>query len=235
MRRPFLTCRWSDLCILTYAVPPELLARHVPPGLTLETRDGSAFVSLVAFDFHDTRVWGVAWPGYRHFPELNLRTYVRHGPRRGVVFLREFVGPRLVAWVARTFYGENYAVAPVHSRRRDEPDHLTVERRLTRAGRTHVIAVTGGKPALVPPAASADSFFTELRWGYGTDRRGRATRFEVRHPAWAVYPVRRSEVALDWGRLYGPEWAFLPGQAPCSAVLAAGSPVVVYPRGRVDG
>src|SRR5213075_3299402 len=73
----------------------DLLERRLPPGLELDTRDGRAFASLVAFDFLDTRVLGVPWPGYRDFTELNLRFYVHRGLERGVVFVREFVPHRL--------------------------------------------------------------------------------------------------------------------------------------------
>src|ERR1700724_1878896 len=107
MARAFLTARWSNLFLATYAVPPALLEKRLPPGLHLDTRDGNAFVSLVAFEFLDTRVLGVPWPGYRNFPELNLRYYVRRGPERGVVFLREFVGLHLVSWIARNVFNEN--------------------------------------------------------------------------------------------------------------------------------
>src|SRR5215468_781631 len=96
--RPFLTARWTNLFLATYAVPDDLLRPHLPPGLELDRRDGRAFASLVAFDFLDTRVLGVPWPGYRNFPEVNLRFYVRHGEQRGVVFVREFVPLRLVAF-----------------------------------------------------------------------------------------------------------------------------------------
>src|SRR4051812_21154653 len=48
--RPFLTARWSNLFLATYPVPDELLSPRLPPGLDLDRRDGSAFVSLVAFD-----------------------------------------------------------------------------------------------------------------------------------------------------------------------------------------
>src|SRR5688572_29057707 len=113
MPRPFLTARWTDLFLATYAVPPALLEPRLPPGLALDTRDGQAFVSLVAFQFLDTRVLGIPWPGYRHFAELNLRFYVRQGTERGVVFLREFVPQRFVAWVARWVYNEPYLAAPL--------------------------------------------------------------------------------------------------------------------------
>ncbi|HEX4590209.1 MAG TPA: DUF2071 domain-containing protein, partial [Gemmataceae bacterium] len=77
--RPFLTARWTNLFVANYPVPDRLLAPRLPPGLTLDRWEGSAYVSLVAFDFRDTRVLGIPWPGYRHFPEVNLRFYVRRG------------------------------------------------------------------------------------------------------------------------------------------------------------
>ena len=87
----FLTARWTNLCLLNYAVPPSALEPHLPRGLSLDTHEGEAFISLVAFDFLDTRVLGIPWPGYRNFPEINLRFYARQGDRRGVVFIREWV------------------------------------------------------------------------------------------------------------------------------------------------
>src|SRR5262249_41736617 len=108
MPRPFLTACWSNLFLATYAVPPPLLERRLPPGLQLDLRDGKAFVSLVAFDFFDTKVLGVPWPGYRDFAELNLRFYVHQDGHRGVMFIREFVPQRLVALLARLLYNEPY-------------------------------------------------------------------------------------------------------------------------------
>jgi hypothetical protein len=69
MPRPILTAPWNNVFLATYAVPPPLLEPRLPPGLTLDGRDGHAFVSLVAFEFLDTRVLGVPWPGHRNFTE----------------------------------------------------------------------------------------------------------------------------------------------------------------------
>jgi len=213
-------------------VPPALLESRLPAGLELDTRDGQAFVSLVGFDFLDTRVFGIPWPGYRNFAELNLRFYVRQGDERGVVFLREFVPQRLVAFLARTFYNEPYFAAPLVSALHEEADGLTIEHRLTWAGRTHTIAVTGTFPAQQPAAASMEHFFKEHRWGYGVSRRGECIRYEVHHPLWEVYPVRSYRVDLDWAKVYGPEWQCLDGQAPCSVVFALGSAIAVYPKAK---
>ena len=227
MKHPFLTARWENLALLTYVVPPEALRPHLPPGLDLDTRDGHAFVSLVGFDFLDTRVMGVPWPGFRDFPEINLRFYVRHGDERGVVFIRELVPQRLVAFAARTLYNEPYTATPMQSLRDETPDRLTMTYRFDWQGRPQTFRVTGEKPAETPPPESAEHFFKEHRWGFGTTRSGQTVRYEVTHPVWPTYRVSSFDFDLDWARVYGPAWAFLQDAEPSSVVLATGSPVAV--------
>lgn len=229
MSAPFLTATWSNLFLATYAVPPSLLAPRLPPGLALDLRDGDAFVSLVAFEFRDTRVRGIAWPGYRDFAELNLRFYVRDGADRGVVFVRELVPQRLVAWLARTLYHEPYRAAPFVATRDDAPGRHAMIYTLDWGGRRHRIAVSAEPTSSLPAADSLEHFFKEHRWGFGTTRRGRTQRYEVDHPVWDTHPVRSYSIELDWARVYGPEWAFLADAEPRSVVLAAGSPVSVWP------
>lgn len=233
MARPFLTARWSNLFLATYAVPPELLTPRLPPGLELDQRDGQVFVSLVAFDFLDTRVLGIPWPGFRNFAELNLRFYVRRGSERGVVFIREFVPHRLVAWIARTVYNEPYLAAPLHSQVTEDTSSITVEHRLTWGRKTQLIRATGRKPGIRPPDDSVEHFFKEHTWGYGVSRRGETIRYAVHHPVWDIYPVQSYRLDVDFGQVYGPEWHWLALATPYSTVLAAGSTVAVYPQGRL--
>lgn len=230
MASPFLTARWTHLFLATYAVPPGLLRPRLPPGLDLELREGQAFVSLVAFQFADTCVLGVPWPGYRNFAELNLRSYVQRNGERGVIFFREYVPRRLVAWIARLVYNEPYRVAPFSGVIRDEAAAVTAEYRLTHGAREHVLSVTGSKPATVPNEVNIEHFFKEQRWGYGRSRTGRLLRYDVEHPVWEVYPVTDYRVELDWDSVYGPEWAFLQKASPYSTVFALGSEVQVYPK-----
>lgn len=230
MSGPFLTATWSNLFLATYAVPPALLEPRLPPGLALDLRDGNAFVSLVAFEFLDTRVRGVAWPGYRDFAELNLRFYVRAGDERGVVFIREVVPQRLVAWLARALYNEPYRAAPFVARRDDAPGRHAMIYDLTWGGAPQRISVSADPSTHRPPDDSVEHFFKEHRWGFGVTRRGRTLRYEVDHPPWDVHPVGSYSIELDFGAVYGPEWAFLGEAQPCSTVLAVGSPVTVWPK-----
>jgi uncharacterized protein YqjF (DUF2071 family) len=230
MPRPFLTAHWANLFLANYAVPASLLEPRLPPGLALDTRDGSAYVSLVAFQFLDTRVLGVPWPGYRQFPELNLRFYVHDGQKRGVVFVREFVPHRLTAWIARVLYNEPYLFAPMTAKIDDGAGEVRAEYRIRQSGRWNTISVAGARPAVVPREDSVEHFFKEERFGFGTTRKGDLLRYEVAHPVWSVYPVRDYRVDLDWGGVYGADWQFLERQQPQSTVFAVGSAITVSPK-----
>ncbi|HEY7328095.1 MAG TPA: DUF2071 domain-containing protein [Gemmataceae bacterium] len=231
MRRPFLTAEWRNLFLATYAVPPSLLRARLPVGLELDTRDGEAFVSLVAFQFIHTRVLGVPWPGYRNFPELNLRYYVRHGDDRGVVFVREIVSPRLVAWMARITYNESYRIAPLTSHCQEDEEERSLEYRLMWADREQLLRVSGRKSSYLPGPASDEHFFKELRWGFGRTRRGQTLRYEVAHPPWQVFPVQAYHIEIDWASVYGPQWKFLNKATPLSTIFADGSAIALYSKG----
>ncbi len=82
-RTPFLTAEWRDLLILNYEVAPEVLAPFIPRHTMLDLFEGRALVSLVGFNFLDTRVRGLAIPGHRNFEELNFRFYIITPDPRG--------------------------------------------------------------------------------------------------------------------------------------------------------
>ncbi|MFT3924132.1 MAG: DUF2071 domain-containing protein [Myxococcales bacterium] len=226
-RWSFLTAEWRHLCLVNYAVDPARLEPFLPPGLSLDVVDGEAFVSLVAFDFLHTRVLGVSWPGYRSFPEINLRFYVREGDRRGVCFIREFVPKRLVAWLARSLYNEPYAAVPMRSSVRLSDDVWHVEHVLQARGRTQRLALSARNVETIPAESSQAHFFKEHSWGYGRSRSGELTRYEVRHEVWAVYQLQRWQLDWEFGAVYGPDWADLARTEPRSVLLAKGSPIRV--------
>ncbi len=229
-RAAFLTAVWSHVLMLTFAVPDEALAPHLPPGTVPDRWDGKALASLVAFDFLDTRVRGGAFPGFRDFPEWNLRIYVRHDKHRGVAFVREFVPNPVVASIARAVYNEPYRVAKFESVRAQEGDRFSITHRIHAEGAWHSAGVTAREPAQDPPETGIVPFVKEQAYGYGRSRRGRLIRYRVEHPPWRVYPVEDFALDVDFGRLYGAKWAFLAGEQPLCAILAEGSAVTVYPR-----
>ena len=234
---PFLTARWSNLVLVTYSVPPELLQHRLPDELELDTRGGRAFVSLVGFEFLRTRVLGVPWPGYRNFPEINLRFYVHRKDtgERGVMFVKEFVPKRLVAWIARSVYNEPYdAVRMLHVVRRIDETRIAADYMMHVGGRWHAVSAIGGLATTCPAETSDEHFFKEHRWGFGRGRDGRCIRYEVTHPTWNCHSVDWWAVDLDWAAVYGPEWRVLQDAQPCSVILAEGSAVRVLAKRAVD-
>jgi uncharacterized protein YqjF (DUF2071 family) len=228
--RPLLTARWENLIAVTYPVAEELLAPHVPPGVEVDRLGGEARVSLVAFDFTRTRLYGLAIPGHTRFPEINLRFYVRDGDDRGIVFIREFVPRRAVAVVARIRYNEPYRRIPMRSAVR--PAGRSGERlRVTHAfagGTSRVTAEVDARGAL-PAEGSDERWLTHQEFGFGRTRRGARRRYRVEHPVWPLHPVRELALDVDFAGLYGPEWAFLGDSEPSHVTFAAGSAVALFP------
>ncbi|MDE0204502.1 MAG: DUF2071 domain-containing protein, partial [Candidatus Tectomicrobia bacterium] len=101
-RRVFLSANWRHLVMVNYEVDPNLLRSWLPAGVELDTWQGRTLASVVGFEFLATRVLGVQVPGHQDFHEVNLRFYVRRrvggGWRRGVVFVKELVPRRAIAW-----------------------------------------------------------------------------------------------------------------------------------------
>lgn len=231
-RRPFLRARWSNLILLTYAVPDEVVRPYLHPALELERWQDQAHVSLVAFDFQDTRIRGRRVPGFVNFPELNLRTYVRHHDKPGVLFIREFVPSRVVAWVARFRYNEPYAAMPMSSHTTGKShDLLLVEHSWRRRDATGHIRVTGPQQSTLPADSTTDPF-TERRRGFGVSRAGALTSYRVEHPAWAVRDIYQFNYRVDFASLYGRDWAFLTDATPVEVTFVVGSAVEVFPPGR---
>lgn len=228
--RAFLSARWERLCLFNYPVPEAALAPHLPPGLELDRWEGDPYVSLVAFDFGQTRVLGIPWPGFRNFPEINLRFYVRHGERRGVAFLRELVPNPLVAWIARTLYNEPYSAVRMKSRHAFEKDTLVVEHEITESKVRHSLSVRAQLAPDEPGTDERAEFFKEHSWGYGTSRRGKLLRYEVRHPLWRTHAVTSYELSWDFAAAYGEKWRFLNATKPASVYLAEGSEILVSPE-----
>jgi uncharacterized protein YqjF (DUF2071 family) len=229
-RRIFLSAEWRDLLLFNFAVPDHLLLPYLPDGIELDRYDGSAFVSLVAFDFIKTKVLGIAWPGHKNFAEINLRFYVKRAGVRGVVFVREIVPQHLTAWMARLLYNEPYVAAPIESVSHIEQNQLKKEFVLSWQGRKQVMGVTAKATAFMPDEKSIEHFFKEHEWGFGRSRSGSTTVYRVEHPPWRVYPFLNSKLDFDFAAVYGPQWAGLSGRKPDSVVFAEGSPIYVFSK-----
>ncbi|MGH7647070.1 MAG: YqjF family protein [Gemmatimonadaceae bacterium] len=231
---PALTAAWLDLAILNYTVPPDALRPYVPNGTEIDAFRGTTYVSVVGFRFADTRVFGVRIPGHVTFDEVNLRFYVRRaapeGWRRGVVFIRELVPRRAIAWVARAWYNEPYRTLPMRHDITRRPDGWPVSARYQwrRGGRWEGLSARSDHEPAVLAAGSEEEFIAEHYWGYTRQRDGSTIEYRVAHPRWRAAPATEARLDADVRALYGAPFDTLLGREPRSAFVADGSPVTVY-------
>ncbi|MEI6197864.1 MAG: DUF2071 domain-containing protein [Verrucomicrobiota bacterium] len=227
----FLTAEWRYLAMLNYVVNPKVLAPFVPAGTELDSWAGKNFVSVVGFRFLNTRVLRIPLPFHRHFEEVNLRFYVRRkapdGWRRGVVFIRELVPRRAIAWTARTFYNEPYLALPMSHRIAAEQEIKSARYSWQFNRKENFMSLRVRGEAQPLRAGSEAEFITEHYWGYTAQRDGSTLEYQVEHPRWRVWEAETAELNCDIAGLYGEPFCEPLSAPPASALLAEGSAVTV--------
>jgi len=219
--------------MLNYQVSPDLLQPLVPRGTELDFWEGKAFVSVVGFLFLNTRVCGMPAPFHRNFEEVNLRFYVRRKVggewRRAVVFVRELVPRRAIAWAARVFYNENYSAVPMAHRLDGSPSAMksVLYSWRFRGKENHLKLATRGS-AQPLQEGSEQEFITEHYFGYARQRDGSTLEYQVEHPRWRFWEAEAAQLNCDVAGLYGESFLEPLTAPPASAFLAEGSPVKVF-------
>jgi len=235
--RPFLTAQWRNLILLTYAVDPVRLIDLVPPDTTLDSWRGQTFVSLVGFQFLETKILGAPVPFHQDFEEVNLRFYVRRimpdSVRHGVVFIREIVPRPLVGGMARLLYREPYQIMPTRSKVTAGPPP-DVEYQWNDAGRWCTLSGAGRGEGFEPGEGTLEEFLTERHWGYNGERGKPTLEYRVDHPRWKVWHAQDSRVEYNAETLCGRELA-RELKMPMSKLIAEGSPVTIRWRTHIPG
>ena len=233
----FLTARWTDLVLLNFVVPADLIAQVAPPGTEPDLHEGVAYISIVGFRFQDVRVLGLSIPRHTRFDEINLRYYVKrvvdNETRRGVVFVREIVPRLAVAMLANGLYHEKYVTRPMRSTITMQGTELapgdTLEYAWRSRNRTwNFVAAEVAAPLSMPSSGSVEEFIVEHYWGYNHGRDGRTREYRVAHPTWRVAPATNIRWDCDLLATYAPPFAEYLSGPPASALIAEGSAVQVY-------
>jgi uncharacterized protein len=236
--RKFLTAEWRNLVLLNYEADPDLLLPFVPAGTELDSWHDRFFVSLVGFQFLKTRLRGFPIPFHSNFEEVNLRFYVRRRTggeiRRGVVFIREIVPRRAIAFVARTLYNENYVALPMaHAIRSAEEGSIKAAYRWNCHGKWNELQLESQGNAEPLQEGSHEQFIAEHYWGYARQRDGGCVEYQVQHPSWKVRQARHAQFTGSMEELYGREFTAVLRANSTSAFLADGSAVTVMRGQRI--
>ncbi|MBS1511793.1 MAG: DUF2071 domain-containing protein [Bacteroidetes bacterium] len=233
----FLSAYWRNLIMANYIVDPALLHPYLPAGTELDHYDGNTYVSLVGFMFEQTKLLGIPVPLHRNFEEVNLRFYVRYNDKgkwkRGVVFIKEIVPKHAITFVANTIYHEKYQTMPMRHSITNTQDEMQLEYEWQCSGIWNHVMVVTGKQALPMITGSEAYFIAEHYWGYSRYNESVTYEYEVKHPEWQIYPVRRYSIDCDFKKVYGDGFGFLSDTHPSSVFVAAGSAIRVMGKRKI--
>nr|WP_243637811.1 DUF2071 domain-containing protein [Natrarchaeobius chitinivorans] len=187
---------WRHGLFAHWPVDPDAVRPHVPGRLTLETRDGRAWIGVVPFVLTNAGIRGSPSAFRAAFPELNVRTYVRYRGDPGLFFFSVDVASPLIA----SLVGRSTRL-PVHSARiRVGSDETQVAFSSTRGGNVrgaggHVDAPvrfsatyrpTGG--VFRPEPGTLEYWLTERRRFYAPGD-GTVLTGEIAHDPWPLQPA----------------------------------------------
>jgi uncharacterized protein YqjF (DUF2071 family) len=181
--------RWEALLFLHWFVSPAEIQQTLPPGLTVDTFDGHAYVAISPFFMRKVRPVGVPpLPWLSEFQELNVRTYVfdeRGVP--GIWFYSLDCNQPLAVAGARALTGLPYFNAEMSGTADGIIDYCC-----TREG-TREPARYRYRPGGMPRAAEMQTleFFLLERYYLYSERNGSLVRSQVSH---RPYQFRDAEI-----------------------------------------
>lgn len=231
---PFLTARLSRLILLNYEVDPALLAPRLPVHTELDFYDNRTFVSLLGLHFSNPSIYGLPLPFYREYAQVNLRFYVRcrierNNWRRGVVFIKQIVPYRPVAWAARNLFHEPVVAQSMDQVSRSQGRDATMTEYGWRSGGQHYfIRAVYPNQSVFPDPGSEEEFLLERYWGYNRQKDGGCLEYRFSHPPWRICKAVEAEASAGLRDFYGPPFTGLLGGRPDSAFAACGSQVTLH-------
>lgn len=214
-----------------YEINPAVLEPYIPAHTELDLFNNKCLVSVVGFQFLQTKLKGIAVPFHTDFNEINLRFYVRYhdkdGYKRGTVFIKEMVPKHMITLVANSIYGEHYETLPVKHQLSIEQDIQSVKYEWYKNKKWHQLSVKASlQPTEILPG-SEEEFITEHYWGYTKLGNNKTSEYGVEHPRWLHYPVTNYNIDVDFETNYGRDFAFMKTLKPTSVLLAVGSNIEV--------
>jgi uncharacterized protein YqjF (DUF2071 family) len=226
-----MTQTWHDLLFAHWRVDNGSLRALVPAVFELDTFEGDAWVGVVPFFMTNVAPRGLpALPWLSAFPELNVRTYVRHRGRGGVYFFSLDATNPVAVRVARTLFHLPYFTAAM-SVQEDSGGHVTYEsrRRDRRGADAQLTAIYGPVGEPTPPLpGTLEHFLTERYCLYTQAPDGALLRAEVHHAPW---PLQRAAADIGLNLIAQPQGIPLAGP-PALLHFSRRIDVVVWPPAR---
>lgn len=227
----FLKAEWRNLALFNYEIDAKILEKYLPAGTEIDIWDNKCYVSLVGFMFKNTKVLGLKVPFHVNFEEVNLRFYVKRFEndkwKRGVVFIKEIVPKKAIAFIANTLYQEHYETQKMRYEIIENENTNTFIYQWKNDKEWNIIEVETKKDSSKIEIDSEAEFITEHYFGYTKIDEETTFEYEVTHPRWEQFEVLNHRIDIDFEKNYGNDFKSLQTQKPTSVFLAEGSKITV--------
>lgn len=190
-----MTQIWHELLFAHYPLSPAVLRPLIPSLLEIDTFEREAWVGIVPFHMSHVRPRGFpAIRGLSAFPELNVRTYVKHNGKPSVYFFSLDAGNPIAVALARSLFHLPYFNAHMSSKRVDATIHYASHR--THKGAPladYIAAYRPIAPVVYSTPRSLEHWFTERYSLYTVVQSHRLYRGEIHHVQW---PLQKAELDI---------------------------------------
>ncbi len=195
---------WSQVLFLNWKVEPDQIQSRVP--FELDLHEGKAVISIVPFYMSRIRFpWTPVVPGVSNLWELNLRTYVKHGEKRGIYFFTLDSSSHVGNWIARRFFRLPYR----HAQIKCTVDEFQYE--LDAKGEAYGLQIR----SMIEPDSIENKFqrWVTERYHLFLSDGGKIIRGDVSHAPWKTRTVKILECRGEFSELAGVRLEGIPDSA----------------------
>lgn len=181
---------WNNALFLHWKVPFEALRKLVPEALKLDTFEGEAYISLVAFTMQKIRPRNL--PAVRFisdFDEINVRTYIDNDNKKGVYFLNIEAEKQLSVFIAKNLSGLPYGKSNIQ-RTNNKYQSKNSLKDFYLDAEFDVKEPATEKKAL-------DNWLTE-RYCLYLDKDNAFYRYDIHHKEWEIKNVELKQLNLNY-------------------------------------
>lgn len=208
-----MTQTWHELIFAHWPIPFAELRPLIPPLLEIETFEGEAWIGVVPFRMSHVHPRGFpAVRGLSHFPELNVRTYVRANGIPGVFFFSLDAGNPIAVSIARSFFHLPYFHAQMLCQKKDDATIHYHSLRIHRGAppADFVAAYRPVTPAYTAQRGTIEYWLTE-RYCLYTVFQNHLYRADIQHRPWSL---QAGEMEVQSNTMVEGHGLRLPATAP---------------------